>query len=173
MLSPFLVSSLKIPYLLPQPTHSHSWSWQSPILGHRTFTGRRASPPIDDWHGHPLPNIQIEPQVPPCVFFDWWYSSKELWKYWLVHIDVLSIGLQMPSTPWVLLFLKHSSVIYLNTDCILEYIHTESQKNGDKARKKVLSILNEEGSKVEDVLVQSIYRSIFSFSRNSSPSHEQ
>ena len=53
MLSPFLVFPLKIPYLLPslpapQPTHSHSWPWYSPILGHRTFTGPRASPPIDE-----------------------------------------------------------------------------------------------------------------------------
>ena len=52
MLSPFLVSSLKIPYhplpLLPNPPTPTSWPWHSPILGHRTFTGPRASPPIDD-----------------------------------------------------------------------------------------------------------------------------
>jgi hypothetical protein len=35
----------------PQPTHSHYQSWRSPIL------------------------------VTPCVFFDWWFSSKELWGY--------------------------------------------------------------------------------------------
>ena len=107
MLSPFLVSPPKIPYPLPpppapQPTHSHSWPWHSPILGHRTFTGPRASPPIDDQLGHPLLHIQLEPQVPPCVFFDWWFSSKELWGYWLVHIDVPPMGLQTPSAPWVL-----------------------------------------------------------------------
>jgi hypothetical protein len=62
-----------------QPTHSHSWSWHSPIMGHRIFTGLKASPPIDDRLGHPLLHIQLEPQVPPCVFFDWWFSSKELW----------------------------------------------------------------------------------------------
>jgi hypothetical protein len=93
MLSPFLVSPLKNPSLLPtspapQPTQSHSQSWPSPILGHRTFTGHRASPPIDDPLGHPLLHIQVEPHVPPCVFFGWWFSSKELWGYWLVHIDV-------------------------------------------------------------------------------------
>ena len=53
MLSPFLVSSLKIPYPLsslpaPQTTHSHSWPWHSPIQGCRAFTGPKASPPIDD-----------------------------------------------------------------------------------------------------------------------------
>jgi hypothetical protein len=115
MLSPFLVSPLNIPYHLPpppapQPTHSHSWSWYSPILEHRAFTGPRASPPVDRL-GHPLLHMQLEPQVPPCVFFDWWYSSKELWGYWLVHIDVPSMGLQSPSAPWVFLWLLHWSFL--------------------------------------------------------------
>jgi hypothetical protein len=103
MLSPFLVSTLKIPYPLshphaPQPTHSHSWSWHSPKLGHRTFTGPRTFPPIDDQLGYTLLHIQVEPQVPPCVFFDWWFCSKELWGYWLVP----PMGLQTPSVLWVL-----------------------------------------------------------------------
>ena len=93
MLSPFLVSPPKIPYPLPlppapQPTQSHSWSWHSPILGHRNFTGPKTSPPIDDRLGHPLLHIQLQLQVPPCVFFDWWFSYKELCGYWLVHTDV-------------------------------------------------------------------------------------
>jgi hypothetical protein len=46
--------------------------------------------------------IQLKLQVPPCVFFDWWFSSKELWGYWLVHIDVPPMGLQTLSAPWVL-----------------------------------------------------------------------
>jgi hypothetical protein len=37
--------------------------------------------------------MQLEPPVPPCVFFDRWFSSKELWGYWLVHIDVPPMGL--------------------------------------------------------------------------------
>jgi hypothetical protein len=106
MLSTFLVSPPEIPYLLslspaPQATYSlsQSWPWHSPILGHRTFTGHRASPPTDDQLGHPLLYIQLEPQVPPCVFFDWWFSSKELWRYWLVHIDVPPIELQTRLAP--------------------------------------------------------------------------
>ena len=103
MLSPFLVFPLKIPYPLPypapQPTHSHSQSWHSLILGHRTFTGPRVSPSIDEQLGHPLLHIQLEPHVPPCVVFDSSFSSKELWGYWLVHIDVLPMGLQTPSAP--------------------------------------------------------------------------
>jgi hypothetical protein len=36
------------------------------------------------------------------VFFNWWFSSKELSGYWLVHIDVHPMGHQTPSAPWVL-----------------------------------------------------------------------
>jgi hypothetical protein len=88
MLSPFLVSPSKIPYPLPLTPAPQPTCWPSPILGHRIFTGPRASAPIDDWLGHLLLHIQLEPQVPPCVFFDWWFSSKKLWGYWLVHIGV-------------------------------------------------------------------------------------
>jgi hypothetical protein len=70
---PFLVSSPKIPYplplsLLPNPPTPASWSWHSPILGHVTFTERRASPPIDVPQGHALIHMQLGTQVPPCVF---------------------------------------------------------------------------------------------------------
>jgi hypothetical protein len=44
---------LSPPPLTNPPTPS-SWPWHSPILGHRTFTGPRASPPIHDRLGHPL-----------------------------------------------------------------------------------------------------------------------
>ena len=69
MLSPFLISPLKIPYPLPTPpalqlSHSHSWSWHSPTLGHRAFTEPRVSPPIDDRLAT-LCYIQLEPKVPP------------------------------------------------------------------------------------------------------------
>jgi hypothetical protein len=109
MLSPFLVSPLKIPYppplslpLLPNPLTPASWPRHSPILGYRTFTGLRASPPIDEQLGHPLLHRQLEPQVPPCVFFDWWFGPTELWGYWLVHIILPPVQLQSPSAPWVL-----------------------------------------------------------------------
>jgi hypothetical protein len=66
MLFPFLVSPLKIPCPLPPPLLPNlptpaSWPRHSPILGHRTFTGPRASPPIDDRLGHPLLHMQLEP----------------------------------------------------------------------------------------------------------------
>jgi hypothetical protein len=105
MLSPFPVSSLKISYPLPllsNPPTLTSWPCHSPVLGHRTFTRPRASPPIDGQLGHPLLYMQLEPHLPPCVFFDWWFSPKELWGYWLVHIVVPPMGLQTPSAPLVL-----------------------------------------------------------------------
>ena len=46
--------------------------------------------------------MQLEPCVSPCVFFGWWFSPRELWRYWSVHIFVPPMGLQTPSAPWVL-----------------------------------------------------------------------
>jgi hypothetical protein len=28
--------------------------------------------------------MQLEPWVPPCLFFGWWFSPREIWVYWLV-----------------------------------------------------------------------------------------
>jgi hypothetical protein len=89
------------PLLTNLPTPA-SWPWHSPILEHRTFTGPRSSPPIGDWPGHSLLHMQLEPWVPPGVFFGWWFSPRELWRYWLIHIVVPPMGLQTPAAPWVL-----------------------------------------------------------------------
>jgi hypothetical protein len=43
----------------------------------------------------------LEPWVPPCVLFGWWFSSWELWGYWLVLIVDPPMGLQTPSALWV------------------------------------------------------------------------
>jgi hypothetical protein len=45
--------------LLTNPPIPASWPWHSHKLGHRAFTGPRASPPIDDQQSHPL--LQLEP----------------------------------------------------------------------------------------------------------------
>jgi hypothetical protein len=87
---------------LPNPPTPTFWPWNYPTLGHRTFTRPRASPPIDGQLGHPLLRMQLETRVPPCVFFDWWFSPRELWRCWLVHIVVPPMRLQTPSAPWVL-----------------------------------------------------------------------
>jgi hypothetical protein len=107
MLFPFLVSPLKPPYspppsLFTNPFTPTSWPWQSLILGHITFRGPRASSPIDDCLGRPLLPMQLEPWVPPFVFFGWWFSTWELWGYWLVYIFVPPMGQQTPAAPWVL-----------------------------------------------------------------------
>jgi hypothetical protein len=47
-------------------------------------------------------HMQLEPWVPPCVFFRWCFSPWELWGYSLVHIVVPPMALQTPSAPWVL-----------------------------------------------------------------------
>jgi hypothetical protein len=78
---------------LPTPTF---WSRQ------QAFRGPRASPPIEDRQGHPLLHMLLEPWVPPCVLFGFWFSPWELWGYWMVHIVVPPMGLQTPSAPWIL-----------------------------------------------------------------------
>ena len=70
------------PTLLPNPPTPASWPWHSPVLGHIIFT--RASPPIDGRLGHLLIHMQLE--------------SRAL-GYWLVHIVVPPIGLQIPLAP--------------------------------------------------------------------------
>ena len=103
MLSLSQVSPPKSHYPLPTPPLTNPPTPTSlPTPGHRTFTGTRASPPIDDQLGHPLLHMQLEPWVSPCVLFSWWFSPWELWGCWLVHIVVPSMALQNPSAPWVL-----------------------------------------------------------------------
>ena len=60
--------------LLTNPPTPASLSWNSPTLGHQTFSGPRASPPIDFQQGHPLLHMLLEPWVPLCVLFGWWFG---------------------------------------------------------------------------------------------------
>jgi hypothetical protein len=46
--------------------------------------------------------MQLESWVPPCVFFGWWFSPWELWRYWLIHTVVPPMGLQNTWAPWFL-----------------------------------------------------------------------
>jgi hypothetical protein len=46
--------------------------------------------------------MQLDPWVPPCVLFGWWFSPWALWGYWLVRIVVPPLGLQVSSAPLVL-----------------------------------------------------------------------
>ena len=71
-------------------------------LGHNAFTGPRASSPADNKQCHPLLHMQLDPWVPPCILFGWWFRPWKLCGVWLVDIVVLSMGLQTLSAPWVL-----------------------------------------------------------------------
>ena len=74
MLSPFLVSpTKKKPYtiplpLLPNPPTPASWPRHPPRQGHRTFTGPRASPPIDILLGHPMATYAAGAMNPTMCF---------------------------------------------------------------------------------------------------------
>ena len=114
-LSPFPYS---LP-LLPNPPTPTSWPWYSPTQGYRVFTGPRTSTPIDDWLGHPLQHMQLDPWVPPCVLFSWWFSLWELWGCWLVHNVVPPMGLKTSSAPWVLSLAPSGS---LRTLCPVQWM---------------------------------------------------
>jgi hypothetical protein len=43
--------------------------------------------------------MHLEPWVPPCALFGWWFSPQELSGVWLVGIIFLPMGLQTPSAP--------------------------------------------------------------------------
>jgi hypothetical protein len=62
-------------------------------------------------------HMQLEPGVPPCVFFVWKFSPWELWGYWLVHIVFAPMGLQTPSSTWVF-----SLVPPLGTLCSVQWL---------------------------------------------------
>ena len=102
----------------PQPTHSCFLALAFHCTGaYDHCKTPRASPPIDGQLGHPLLHMQLETWVPPCVFFDWWFSPRELWAYWLVHIVAPPLGLQTPSVPWVL-----SQTPLMGTLCSVQWI---------------------------------------------------
>jgi hypothetical protein len=88
--NPPILSPILLPlwgYSLPHPPTPISLPWHSLTLGHWAFTGPRAFPPTDAQQGHPLLHMRLEPWVPPCVLFSWWFSPWELWGLLLVDIE--------------------------------------------------------------------------------------
>jgi hypothetical protein len=80
------------PYLPPRIPHTPtptSWPWCSPVLRHIKFARPMGSTDglTDGQEGHLLIHMQLESRAP---------------GYWLVHIVVPPIGLQIPPAPWVL-----------------------------------------------------------------------
>ena len=88
--------------LLPHPpTHTHLPALAFPYTG--TLSLPRTKGLSCHWcQSDPLLHMRLEPWIPPCVLFGWWLSSWEFWRYWLVHIVVLPMGLPTPSAPSVL-----------------------------------------------------------------------
>ena len=81
------------------PTHTHPLPSSHPTVGHGTPSGPRASPLPDIQKGHPLPHIWPAQWVPPCVFFGWWSSPKELQGVCPIDNIAPSMGLQTPLAP--------------------------------------------------------------------------
>jgi hypothetical protein len=107
-----LANLLSRPLSLPLWECSSTYTPTSPALHsltlrHQAFKGPRVAPPIDAKYGRPLPNMQLEPWVSPCVLFGWWFSPWKLWEMWLVDIFVLIMGLQTLSAPSVFPELLH------------------------------------------------------------------
>jgi hypothetical protein len=101
---PFPGFPSKNPLSLPHSTNPPSpasWPWHSPILGIEPSQDQGPLFPLITNYAI-LCYIQLEPWVPPRVFFDWWFSPRELWGYWLIHSVVPPIGMQTPSGPWLL-----------------------------------------------------------------------
>jgi hypothetical protein len=110
MLYPSPISPLQTPYPSPMlpwrsPIHifpppcpsilyAGAWTWN--------FHGTNGLPSHWCQIRHPLLHMQLEPWVPPCILFGWWFSPWELWGVWLVDIIALPMGLQFPSAPSIL-----------------------------------------------------------------------
>ena len=65
----FYVGTLLPTY--PLPLHHPSIPYAGALNLHRT----KGLPSIDAIYGHPLLHMQLEPWVPPCVLFGWWFPA--------------------------------------------------------------------------------------------------
>ena len=82
-----------------QTTHSCFFPWESPTMGHRAFTGPRASPPIGDWRDHPLLHMGWN----HGSLFGWWFSSYDLWGTHCFILLFLLWGCKPLQLPWYFL----------------------------------------------------------------------
>jgi hypothetical protein len=86
-------------------------------IGHPSFTGPRASHPLDAQQVNALLHMQMEPWIIPFVLFGWWFSPWVLWgSGWLILLFLL-MGLQTSSAPSVL-----SLTPPLGTPCSVEWL---------------------------------------------------
>ena len=106
-----MLSSFLVPHTNSIPFPSHPASMR--VFSHPTthshlptltfsYTSLYRTKCLFSRQGHPLLHRWLEPCVPPCVLFGWWFSSWELFGVWLVDIVVLPMGFQTLSVPSVL-----------------------------------------------------------------------
>jgi hypothetical protein len=96
MFSPFLVHPFpRIPLTLHISLCSPTHPLLLPGPGSPLYWGIEPSqdqvplfPLMINQLGLPLLHIQLEPWLSPCVFFGWWFSHREIWRYWLVQISL-------------------------------------------------------------------------------------
>jgi hypothetical protein len=106
MLSPFLVSLLKTPYLLPLPLLPNPLipaslpaiplHWASSLHRTKGLSSHRCPK-------RPSSVTYAAGAMGPCMYTLWlWFIPWESWEYCLVHSVVSPMGLQTPLAPWVL-----------------------------------------------------------------------
>jgi hypothetical protein len=78
---PVSMRVLSLQTLTPTSPPWHSYTRTLSI--HNTKLPPPYTHTIDARQGHPLLHMQLEPWVPPCVLFGWWFSPWELWGVWL------------------------------------------------------------------------------------------
>jgi hypothetical protein len=101
-------------------THPPTHPFLSPCPG-ILLTGasslHRASSLSNAWQGHPLLHVQLEPWVPPCILFGWWFSPWELWVALVGRYYRSSYGVENPSASSVL-----SLTPPLGTPCSVQWL---------------------------------------------------
>jgi hypothetical protein len=65
----------------PQPTHTISWPWHSPVLGHRIFTRQRASALNDGQLDHLMQHMQLETRALGVLVSSYCCSSYRVTDY--------------------------------------------------------------------------------------------
>ena len=111
---------------VPLPTHSCLPALVFPYTGtsslHRAKGLSSHSWGGHSWQGRPLLHVQLEPWVPLCVLFGWWFSPWEIWGVWLVGTVVLPMGLQTPSALSIL-FLNPPLGTPCSVQCLAVSMH--------------------------------------------------
>ena len=77
----------------------------------------------------------LEPWIPPCVLFGWWFSPWELWVVWLVDIVFLLWGCKpfIDDQRNVMIGVKNEEVVYVP--------FTKAIKNDKPINQELLSTL--------------------------------